>query len=185
MFFESDECSRYMERRTIAVGLLLASLAVFGFATTAQPADVHEHRTGPSTDFPNASFAESHGFTVVSYENISERGRTIYRKTLENDGVYRVPLGEGAAEFEYVTDEELANTENVSTAIKQKSVVIERPANASLPPADEVRSNSTLETMSATTTRPPLSATAWVPLFASVGLGVLLVLASGYLWLTQ
>jgi len=189
-----------MNRRN-TVGTALVVLAVVLFTVPAffpvQPMLTHD--TGETAPAPPDELRQQ-GYEIVAYENLSERGQELYVTTLENDGEYRVAVGEGAAEFGYLTDSEVrASYENGT----EPGVVVERPADASaLPPADErfygypggeeeelnesqmEQRRQTIERYDAMSTRieePPLGATPQLIRLAAVLLAVLALGVGGYL----
>lgn len=115
----------------VAVGLVLLVSPAFA------PLDpVLEHDTRRST-WENGTVIEDDSYRVVAYENLSERGKELYVATLRNGGEYTVPVGEGAPEFAYPTDADLAAAESYPDRLEMSFVVVERPPDADLPPADE------------------------------------------------
>ncbi|MBX0285895.1 hypothetical protein EGH22_06130 [Halomicroarcula sp. F28] len=97
----------------------------------------HETRSGTTS---NGSELREQGYTVIGYENLSERGQEIYVAALESRGEYTVPAGQGAPEFPYDGADELGDVNrSEEPAVRQRltSVVIERPDDADLPPPDE------------------------------------------------
>jgi len=115
----------------VAVGLLLLVAPAFA---PLQPVLEHDTRRGA---FENESTLEEEGYRVVEYEALSERGKALYVKTLRNGGTYTVATGEGASDFRYPTEAEVDAQEGYEARVELSHVVIERPENASLPPADE------------------------------------------------
>lgn len=115
----------------VAVGILLL---VVPAAAPLDPMLTHE--TYPTTPY-NESQLEQRGYEVVDYENLSDRGQELYVETLRNGGRYTVPAGQGAPEFAYPTDQELSEAGDYREVQRLRTVVIERPENADLPPADE------------------------------------------------
>jgi len=167
----------------VAVGVLLLVLPAM---LPVGPA-LH-HDTGPSTG-GNESMLEEQGYRVIAYENLSERGRELYRRTLESGGQYTVPLETGAPAFPYPSAADLADIKGVEARLAAQGVVIERPRDADLPPADErvYRSNGSdsavarYDYMTTRTANPPLTAlSSLLRLFAVAG-GVLAIAAGGYL----
>ena len=89
----------------------------------------------------DGSELRAEGYTVIEYENLSERGREIYEAALRSPGgAYTVPVGQGAPAFPYDGADGLGDV-NGRAAFDERqrltSVVIERPDDADLPPADE------------------------------------------------
>lgn len=188
-----------MNRRN-AVGAALSVLAVVLFTVPAffpvQP--MLTHYTGDTAPATPAELQER-GYEIVAYENLSERGQELYVKTLERGGEYRVPVGEGAAAFDYPTDGEVRAMYQNGT---EPGIVIERPADDdSLPSADEhfygfrgdeedlnrsqrEQRRETIERYDAMSTRteePPLGATPQLIRLAAVMLAVLSMGVGGYL----
>ena len=62
---------------------------------------VHDTRGGTVSD---RAELEEQDFRIVAYQNLSDRGKELYRKTLENGGRYTVPIGQGAPDLEYEAD---------------------------------------------------------------------------------
>lgn len=96
---------------------------------------IHDTRGGTTAD---RAQLEEQGFRIVTYENLSERGKELYRKTLENGGRYAVPVGQGAPDFEYEASwDDEGQSEVRRPGDRPGILVIERPPDADLPQADE------------------------------------------------
>lgn len=189
---------------------LAAALAVLGIALLVAPAlfplqPVLYHDTDPSTT-ENASQLREQGYEIVHYDDLSPRGQELYVRTLREGGRYFVPKGQGANDFAYPPLRELDDHEDYREERLRRTVIIERPPNATdLPPADERffaaerfaedeerrgsdRSEAEIrrriaryDMMTTRTDSPPQTApTALVRLLSAV-LGVLAVGAGGYL----
>ncbi|WP_227133813.1 hypothetical protein [Halorubellus salinus] len=177
-----------MDGRRLAVVLVLVSLPLFGFALTVQPADERVHRTsvrqgqpgvdGPTPYFDGVADARAQNFTVRYYENLTERGQALYVNALENDGTYAVPVGEGASDYAYPTDAELPDED--AAALRASTVVVVRPANASLPPADEGSPDVRLDVMQTQTANPPLGSSAYLPNYLAALAGVVALGVAGH-----
>jgi hypothetical protein len=117
----------------VAVGVVL--LVVPALAPVQQYR-VHDTRAGTTAD--RADLEES-GIEIVAYENLSDRGQELYRKTLENGGRYTVPVGQGAPDFEYESPDRGDGGGPTGPSVRRRSgtIAIERPPDADLPPADE------------------------------------------------
>lgn len=113
----------------LGVGLLVTPMLV-----PLQPVAYHE--THPRV-MGNASEIEQSGLTIVAYENLSSRGQHLYVATLNHDGEYRVPVETAAPDYAYPRPTELDNIQNYTQRRALTHIVIERPPNATLPPADE------------------------------------------------
>jgi hypothetical protein len=128
---------RPRDRRS-QVGTVLVVVAVALFVVPAlfpvQPMLVHD--TGRTTNAPPEQL-EDDEVEIIAYENLSDRGQRLYRQTLENDGEYRVNLNEGAADFDYPTPEERSEARRGDVRPQPGRVVVERPEESDLPPADE------------------------------------------------
>jgi len=120
-------------------------LLVVGVAALLVPAlfpvqQVLYHDTGAGT-MATGEELRAEGYTVIAYENLSDRGQEIYVASLESpDGAYTVPAGQGAPEFPYDGADEFGSVTG-STDFEERqrltSVVIERPDDADLPPPNE------------------------------------------------
>lgn len=122
------------------VGAALVVLAVVLFVVPAffpvQPVLVHT--TWGNTDIPPTQLEQDEEIRVVAYENLTDRGQELYVETLEHDGEYRVPQGEGAPVFVYPTESERRAAFESDNVTASGQVVIERPEDdSSLPAADE------------------------------------------------
>lgn len=124
--------------RTPTLSTALLVLGVILLVTPAlfpiQPVLYHDTHRGT---IDNRTVIEERGFEIVAYENLSDRGQELYVLTLENDGRYSVPLGEGAQDFAYPTEGELGEFRDYDERRALEHVVIERPPDADLPPPDE------------------------------------------------
>ena len=98
----------------------------------------HETRAGTTAD---GSELRAEGYTVIEYENLSERGQEIYAAALRSPNrAYTVSVGQGAPEFPYDGADDLGDVSGRAEFEERQrltSVVIERPDDADLPPADE------------------------------------------------
>jgi len=121
-------------RNTIGTALIVLAAVLFVVPAFFPVQPMLAHYTGDTAQAPPAEL-EQQGYEIVAYENLSERGQELYVTTLETGGEHRVPVGQGADEFGYPTDEETRAMYENGT---QPGVVIERPEDASsLPPSDE------------------------------------------------
>jgi hypothetical protein len=123
-------------RSKIGIALVLLA-AVLYIVPPLVPVDPHMTHDTRGSVVGNESQIEAEGHQVVAYEELSPRGQELYVKTLRNDGEYSVPLGDGAPDFDYPTERELDNVDDHREREQLASVVIERPPDADLPPADE------------------------------------------------
>ena len=187
------------------------ALVVLGIALLVTPAlfplqPVSYHDTGRSV-MGNESQIEQEGLEIVTYENLSERGQELYVRTLRSGGEHSVPMGEGASDFRYPTTAELREVQNYTARNELETIVIERPPNATLPPADEpveraehmvqreeereTASNRTeveirrqiarYDAMTTRTEKPPLTAPSSLLRLLSAVVGVLAIGTGGYL----
>jgi hypothetical protein len=192
--FAAVERPATMDRRTtLGAGLILVGLILCGLALAFPVDPVRVHDTRGATNM-NVSVAEEYDYRVVAYENLSERGQELYVKTLENGGVYRVPVGQGAEDFAYPDPAVIRST---NRSLDYRGLLIERPANdGHLPPADEHPSmaedapanESTVtryESMSTRTTDPPLGSGAHVPRLLALALGIGSLTAGAYLLVSK
>jgi len=117
-----------LPRVLVAIGI---ALLVAPALVPVQPMLFHD--TGPQTA-ANATQLQEAGVEIIAYEDLSERGQRLYVESLRTRGEYAVPVGEGAPEFDY--DDE-TDRDDPRTRRMSGNIAIERPPNASLPPADE------------------------------------------------
>jgi len=123
-------------RSQIGIALVAAGVVLLLVPSLAPVQQVLYHETGPGT-VENGTTLEREGFTVVEYEELSDRGQELYGRALRNGGRTTVPVGHGASDFPYLAESELAEYENYEERERARSVVIERPDGSDLPPADE------------------------------------------------
>ena len=124
-------------RNTLGTALVVLAVVLFVVPAVFPVQPVLSHDTDRSTRDSPSELREQ-GVPIIAYENLSERGQELYVETLRNDGEYRVPKGEGAPEFDYLTDAERREAFRNDNESAVRSVVIERPEDDSdLPPADE------------------------------------------------
>lgn len=126
-----------LSRRSKAGAVLVALgvvLLIVPSVAPVQPVLYHETNAGTAE---NETMLERQGYTVVEYEDLSPRAQELYRETLRNDGHNTVRVGQGADDFSYPTDAELAEYEDYRQREIASSIVIERPEDTDLPPADE------------------------------------------------
>lgn len=180
-----------MERDTqIGTALLVlgAVLLVVPALFPVQPVLIHD--TTPVT-FDSPEEIESQPIEVVRYENLSESGQELYVQTLESGGEYTVSQGDGAPDFEYLTSAEHSEIRS-ETDPRPAVVVIKRPQDNDLPPADEPFAEDSprdgpqddqrregvqrYDMMETTTQRPGLGA---VPQLLRLGAALIAVLSVG------
>lgn len=196
-----------MTRHTTLSGALVVlgiALLVTPALFPLQPVLYHDTRRGTMA---NESQIEQEPYEVVAYENLSERGQALYVRTLRADGEYRVGLDSGAPDFAYPTSAELAAADDYEARKELRGIVVERPPNADLPPADEpfhiaenahergerreTASNQTqaelrrqiarYDVMTTRTDKPPLTAPSSLLRLISALAGVLAIGTGGYL----
>ncbi|AQL41605.1 hypothetical protein BV210_02240 [Halorientalis sp. IM1011] len=121
-----------IDRSKISVALLVvgAVLLIAPAVAPVQSVLFHDIR-GEFT--MSESELEERGVTVIAYENLSDRGKELYERSLRNDGHYRAPAGTGASDFEYRADSE----EDVRSGFGPRAVAIERPDDPDFPSVDE------------------------------------------------
>lgn len=144
-------------------GTAATVLLVVGVAALLVPAlfpaqQLLYHDTGAGT-VANGSELEAEGYTVIEYENLSERGQEIYVAALRSpQREYTVPVGQGAPEFPYSAAAEIGEvTSSAEFEERQRrtSVVIERPDDADLPPPAEPVGRIEVEREEAAEATPP------------------------------
>jgi hypothetical protein len=194
-----------VDRRNQLGAALVALAAVLFVLPAVFPVPVMlVHDTGAVASVPPDRLEEA-GYRVVAYENLSERGRELYVATLEQGGVYRVPLDRGAPEFAYPTPAERHEAYENRSRDSRLEVVIERPEDGgSLPPADEPHRrppegdgddgegeetreretepvSSRYDAIRTATERPPLGSTPQLLRLAAAALAVVALGTGGYL----
>lgn len=164
------------------IGLGLLGVVLITMPVIAPPTPVLEHDSGMSVRSANASELAAQSYAIYQYENLSDRAREIYRDTLRKGGQHRVPLGEGASEFQYLDREALrASEDEPLRGSAETAVVIVRPTDSSLPPADERLGQDRYDAMTTREIEPAVGSGAYVPQFAALLVGVNVVCLSGYL----
>lgn len=121
---------------TLAHGLVVVGIVLLVGPAIApvQQYRIHDTRDGTIAD---RAELEREGYRVVAYENLSDRGQELYRKTLENGGRYTVPMDQGASDFEYEASRDDSRSDVRGRGDRPGVIVIERPPDADLPEADE------------------------------------------------
>jgi hypothetical protein len=121
---------------TLAHGLVAVGIVLLVGPALFPVQQYRIHDTGHGTIADRAEL-EREGYRIVAYENLSDRGQELYRRTLENGGQYRVPIGQGAPDFEYEASSEDRRSGVRGPGDRPGMIVVERPPNADLPEADE------------------------------------------------
>ena len=124
------------DRITISQTLVVLGVVLLIGPALAPVQQYRVHDTGGGTVSDRAELEEQ-DFRIVAYENLSDRGKELYRKTLENGGRYTVPIGQGAPDFEYEADRDDGRSDVRGFGERPGVIVIERPPDADLPEADE------------------------------------------------
>lgn len=171
-----------MDSDVRVIGLGLLGVVLIAMPVIAPPAPVLEHDSGMSVRSTNASELAAQSYGIYHYENLSDRAQQIYRETLRNGGEHRVPLGEGASEFQYLDREALnAYEDEPLGGTAETVVVIIRPNDSSLPPADEGLGQKRYDAMTTREIEPAVGSGAYVPQFAALLVGVNVLCLSSYL----
>jgi len=145
-----------IDRSKLAAALLVvgAVLLIAPAVVPVQPVLYHEVQGSVQAE---ESTLQQRGVEVVEYENLSDRGKTLFEQALRNDGSYVVPLGEGASDFDYraESDPDSGREDGPPSRYPSGAIAIERPADGDLPglydrparrPADESRPSGADET---------------------------------------
>lgn len=111
-------------KRTLSLALVAVGIALLVTPALVPAQQLRYHETGAGTTADRAQLQEE-GYQVVAYENLSTRAQDLYVRALRDGGEYAVPVGEGAPDFNYTTRTDV------------RGIVIERPPDGDLPPADE------------------------------------------------
>ncbi len=122
-------------RNQFGTALIVLAVVLFTLPALFPIQAVLTHDTNPGT-FSSKEQLQEEGIEIVAYENLTERGQELYAQTLEAGGEYRIPVEEGATDFEYLTGKERMQAYENSPN-RPGSIVIERPENSDLPEADE------------------------------------------------
>jgi len=170
------------------IALVVVGVVLLLTPVLAPPANVLEHNTRSSMS-QSENMMQQYNYGVYHYGNLSDRAQTLYVNTLENGGEYTVPVGEGAPEYQYPTQEELKQIgqevkqgdANISEAQSMSSVAIIRPNDSSLPPADEGDGSKRVELMSTQERPPEMLSKAYAPHLIAVVIGTVLIGIGGYL----
>lgn len=162
-----------MQRRALAALLVVLSLPLFGVPALVPVEDVRHHQSSPYLG-ESATLGADAAVTVVAYENLSDRGQSLYRATLENGGSHWVHKGEGAEGFGYPG----AGDDAVPT------VVVDRAGATDLPPADE-RHFQRYDLVSTYTERPPLLSGEYTLHLVALVLGFGSLLSGLYLFVEE
>jgi len=189
-----------MDRRnTVGTALVVLAIVLFVVPAVFPVQPMLTHTSWASTDAPPDQLQQEAGIYVVAYENLTDRGQELYVETLEHDGEYRVPQGEGAPAFVYPTNVERAEAFESNNMTAAGRIVIERPEDdGSLPPPDEhyyPREEGLNETereqqreralrydmMQTETSQPPLGSTPQLLRLGAVMLAVVFLGVGGYL----
>lgn len=123
-------------RSKLGTALVIISVGLFVLPAFFPVQPVLVHDTGPIT-FDGPDEFEEEGIEVVRYENLSERGQELYVQTLKSGGEYQVSPGQGASDFEYLTSKERSTAQSMNPNERPGMIIVERPTDTDLPPADE------------------------------------------------
>lgn len=173
-----------MHRRTqIAIVLALLAVPLLGMPAIAPVDPVLVHNTGDTTKANNTSTLQQYHYAVYDARNLSDRAREIYRAALQTEDAYRVPVGQGAPEFQYPTREAVSNLSqtNITEALRMSSVAIERSPDDGLPPAEEAEGARRFETMSTYTADPEMGSGAYAHHILGLALGLVALVSAAYL----
>ena len=173
-----------MHRRTqVAVALALLAIPLLGMPAILPVDPVLVHNTGDTTKANNTSALQQYHYGVYDASNLSERGREIYRNALQTEDAYRVPVGQGAPEFQYPTREAVSNLSqtNITAALRMSSVALVRSPDDGLPPADEAEGAREFETLSTYTAEPEMGSGAYVHHILGLALGMVALVSAAYL----
>jgi hypothetical protein len=164
-------------QQAVIVGLLIAGLALLAAAVAVPVGQIDKHDTRAQSMQSNEEITAS--YTVLAYEELSDRGREVYRRALENDGTYAVPEGEGASEFTYLTRDEL-NGMSPEQQRQATQYVIDRRGASSLPPADESDPDARYDLITVGTYDPEFPSEQHVPNLAAAAVGLVCLGVGGY-----
>lgn len=159
----------------VALALVLVGIVSIGVPVAFPPEDVYMHDTSLRFNDPqNASETIQKGnlsslsspaeieYQLVSYQNLSDRGKTIYRDSLRAEDNYWVT--EGAEDWTY-----------------GNWIVLKRPTDSTLPPADEENGSAQFDVMSTWQDSPPYTSVPWLSRLGLLAFGVITLTVGGYL----
>ena len=161
-----------MKKGIVAVSLVLLGIVSIGVPVAFPPEDVYMHDTYTRLNDPqnvseniqngNLSSPAEIEYQLVSYQNLSDQGKTIYRDSLRAEGDYWVT--EGAEDWTY-----------------GKWIVLKRPTDSTLPPADEANGSAQFDLMSTWRDSPPYTSVPWLSRLGLLAFGVITLTIGGYL----
>ncbi|MFB6082753.1 MAG: hypothetical protein ABEJ94_00735 [Halorientalis sp.] len=125
-----------ISRSRISAALLVLGAVLLLAPALAPVQPVLSHEVA-GTITADRSDLRNEDIDVMTYENLSERGKVLYERTLRNGGSYRVPVGEGAPEFQYRAEPTPGRDDDSVRAYGPRTVAIEPPDDADFPVVDE------------------------------------------------
>ncbi|WP_408960305.1 hypothetical protein [Natrinema sp. 74] len=124
------------KRNKFGTAFVVLALVLFTVPALFPMQAMLTHDTRDST-FDGQEKLEEQGVEIIKYNNLSEKGQELYVQALKNGGEYRVSTEQGVPEFDYMTSAERAQLQEENPEYRHGVVAIERPDDATLPPADE------------------------------------------------
>lgn len=119
----------------VVAALLIVGVALLGATTTFSDEQARIHDTSPEAPETVERY-EDPAYTVVAFEDMNDRGQSIYLDAITSGGEWTRPIGEGVGHWPY--DE-------------QRYLIVDRAGNDSLPPADEDDPDSRYDAMNVDT----------------------------------
>lgn len=168
-------------RRWLIRGLGALSIVLLVAPVVAPPSGTLIHDTAFNSNHTSIEEASDRSYAIYHERNLSDRARTLYRKALENGGIYRVPAGDGASEFRYpdASSIEAGPGERLNTS--RFLVAIVRANDSTLPPANEELGTARIEVMATVTKKPSLLSVPYILRYVSLLAGTVLLVSSVYL----
>lgn len=127
-----------ISRSRISTALLVVGAVLLIAPALAPVQPVLSHEVGGTITGERSDLREEN-IEIITYENLSDRGKALFEQALRNDGSYRVPVGEGASDFEYRTELDPEGDDDSPRPYGPRTVAVERPDDPDFPAVDERR----------------------------------------------
>ena len=121
-----------IDRSKVAAALLVLGVVLLVAPAVVAVESVLYHEVQGSVQAEEETL-QQRGVEIVEYENLSDRGKTLFEEALRNEGNYVVPVGEGASDFDYRTDPAPETEDGAPSRYPPGVIAIERPEDGDLP----------------------------------------------------
>lgn len=125
-----------IDRSRISAALLVVGAVLLIAPALAPVQPVLSHEVG-GTITAERSDLRNEDIAVITYENLSDRGKELYEQALRNGESYRVPVGEGASDFQYRLEPDAQPDDDSTRPYGPRTVAIERPDDPDFPVVEE------------------------------------------------